>query len=88
MQATDCKERSKTATHTSAPTCTQCVDTGFIHQDQEFCGEMTRIIFCSSCGASIGVVVAISTIAASSAAITHQPIAGSPANCRVQYLNR
>jgi hypothetical protein len=88
MQATDCKERSKTAARTSVPICTQFVDTGFIHQDQEFCGEMTRIIFCSRCGASIGVVVAISTIAVRFAAITHQPITGSRANCRVQYLNR
>lgn len=59
MQATDYKERTRTAAHTPVPTCTQCGDTEFIHQDQEFGGEMTRIIFCSSCGASIGVVVAI-----------------------------
>ena len=59
MQATDYKERSRIATSKSVPTCTKCGDTEFSHQDREFGGTMTRIVFCSSCGASIGVVIAI-----------------------------
>jgi hypothetical protein len=59
MQATDYKERSTIATSKSVPTCTNCGDTEFTHQDQEFGGTMTRIVFCSSCGASIGVTIAI-----------------------------
>ena len=59
MKAADWKETSKVAAHRLVPTCAQCRATGFAYQDQEFGGEMTRIIFCSSCGAVIGVVVAI-----------------------------
>jgi DNA-directed RNA polymerase subunit M/transcription elongation factor TFIIS len=59
MQATDCREISSIATRKSVPTCTSCGDTEFTHQDREFGGTMTRIVFCTSCGASIGVVIAI-----------------------------
>ncbi len=59
MQATEYAEKPRIARHTSVPTCTKCEATEFIHQDQEFGGEMTRIIFCSNCGVVIGVVVAI-----------------------------
>jgi DNA-directed RNA polymerase subunit M/transcription elongation factor TFIIS len=59
MIAADYKKRSSVAAHMSVPTCTKCEATEFIHQDQEFGGEMTRIIFCSTCGTVIGVVVAI-----------------------------
>jgi len=59
MQVNDYKVISSIATSESVPTCTNCGDTKFTHQDREFGGTMTRIVFCSSCGASIGVVIAI-----------------------------
>jgi DNA-directed RNA polymerase subunit M/transcription elongation factor TFIIS len=57
--ASSYKERSNIAAHVAVPTCAKCGATKFTHQDQEFGGEMTRIIFCTSCGAVIGVVIAI-----------------------------
>jgi hypothetical protein len=43
----------------AVPTCTKSRATEFTHQDKEFGGLMTRIIFCSSCSAVIRVVIAI-----------------------------
>jgi DNA-directed RNA polymerase subunit M/transcription elongation factor TFIIS len=57
--ASSYKERSRIAVHAAVPTCAKCGATEFTHQDQEFGGEMTRIIFCTSCGAVIGIVIAI-----------------------------
>jgi hypothetical protein len=59
MPVTNYKQRSTIATSKWVPTCTKCGDTEFTHQDKEFGGTMTRIIFCSNCGASIGVTIAI-----------------------------
>jgi predicted nucleic-acid-binding Zn-ribbon protein len=43
----------------AVPTCIKCGAKEFTHQDKEFGGLMTRIVFCSNCGAVIGVVIAI-----------------------------
>jgi ribosomal protein S27AE len=59
MQAINYEEISKTVAHKPVATCSKCGDTEFTHQDQEFGGTMARIVFCSTCGASIGVVLAI-----------------------------